>query len=318
MLKAMHRDPERRYPTAAALAQDIQNYLEGRPVQARPDTWAYRSGKFLRRNVWTVTASTLGVLAIVALSVFYAARLSHERDLAERERQAAQNVSEFMMDVFRRANPNETSGDEVSVRDALDAAAARIDRDLPDQPRLRVALMRKMGQSYSGLGLMPEALTLLEKHVELARRQFGDSDPELARALEALAHVLYSMSRFPAAGEAFGEAEEIRRSLGLVHDAEWVRLMHSIATNLREQQRLQEAIVYHQRADAGARALAPPDSATLGNVLQGFAQTYSYGGDYTSAEPYAREALPLLQGAIYEGHDLYGNGLNTLGSVLRR
>jgi serine/threonine-protein kinase len=318
VLKAMHRDPNRRYQTAGALALDIQNYLDGRPVQARPDTWTYRAGKFLGRNGWAVAGIIASMLSISTIIAFYTVRLAEERDLAQRERKAADSVAEFMIDVFRRANPNETQGAEVTVRDALDAAASRIDRDLSGQPQLRLSLMRKMGQSYSGLGLMPEALSLMERHVSLARSHFGETDAELARALEALGHVHYSMSKYAAAEQAFGEAELIRIRLGLEHDAEWARLLHSIATNLRSQQRFEESIAYHRRAEASARALPVADSATLGNVLQGFAATYAESGDYTKSERYAREALPLVDGATHEGHDLYANALNTLGAVLRR
>jgi eukaryotic-like serine/threonine-protein kinase len=318
VLKAMHRDPNRRYGTAAALALDIQNYLDGRPVQARPDTWTYRARKFLLRNGWAVAGIAASVLMISTIIAFYTVRLAEERNLAQRERKAADSVAEFMIDVFRRANPNETRGAAVTVRDALDAAASRIDRDLIHQPRLRLSLMRKMGQSYSGLGMMPEALGLMERQVSLARSQFGETDAEIARALEALGHVHFSMSKYAAAEQAFGEAELIRIRLGLERDAEWARLLHSIATNLRAQQRFAESITYHQRAEASARALPASESATLGNVLQGFAATYGESGDYTKAERYAREALPLVEGATHEGHDLYANALNTLGTVLRR
>lgn len=318
VLKAMHRDPNRRYPSAAALAADIQNYLDGRPVQARPDTFTYRARKFLRRNAWAVAGIAASVAMIVTLISFYTVRLSEERDIAQRERKAADTVAEFMIDVFRRANPNETRGAEVTARDALDAAAIRIDRDLSNEPRLRLALMRKMGQSYSGLGLMPEALSLMERQVSVARSLFGETDVELARALEALGHVHHSMSKFTLAEQAFGEAELIRIRLGLEHDAEWVRLLHAIAINLRAEQRFEDAIKYHLRAETGARALPESEHATLGNVLQGLAFTYGESGDYVPAERYAREALPLLEGAVYEGHDLYGNGLNTLAHILRR
>ena len=318
VLKAMHRDPNRRYQTAAALSLDIQNYLDGRPVEARPDTWTYRAGKFLVRNGWAVAGVTVSVLMIVTIIAFYTVRLAEERDLAQSERKAADSVAEFMIDVFRRANPNERRGAEVTVRDALDAAASRIDRELINQPRLRLSLMRNMGQSYSGLGLMPEALGLMERQVSLARSQFGETDAELARALEALGHVQHSMSKYAAAEQAFGEAELIRMRLGLEHDAEWARLLHSIATNLRAEQRFEESIAYHRRAEASARALPASESATLGNVLQGFAATYGESGNYVEAERYAREALPLVEGATHEGHDLYANALNTLGTVLRR
>jgi serine/threonine-protein kinase len=318
VLKAMHRDPNRRYPSAAALAADIQNFLNGRPVQARPDTWTYRARKFVRRNIWAVSGAAASVVVIATLVAFYTQRLSEERDIAQRERRAADTVAEFMIDVFRRANPNETRGAEVTARDALDAAAARIDRDLTNEPRLRLALMRKMGQSYSGLGLMPEALGLMERQVSVARSLFGETDVELARALEAVGHVHHSMSKFTLAEQAFGEAELIRIRLDLEHGAEWVRLLHAIASNLRAQQRFEDAIKYHLRAEEGARALPESEHATLGNVLQGLAFTYGESGDYANAERYAREALPLLEGAVFEGHDLYANGLNTLGHILRR
>ncbi|WP_218043003.1 serine/threonine-protein kinase [Steroidobacter gossypii] len=318
VLKAMHREPNRRYETVAALAADIQNYLDGRPVQARPDTWTYRTRKFVRRNAWAVAGAAASVLMITTVIAFYTVRLSQERDMAQRQRKAADTVAEFMIDVFRRANPNETRGAEVSARDALDAAASRIDRDLVNEPRLRLTLLRKMGQSYSGLGLMPEALGLMERQVSLARTEFGETDVELARALEALGHIHHSMSKFTLAEHAFGEAELIRMRLGLEYDAEWARLLHSIASNLRAQQRFEDAIRYHMRAEAGARSLPESERATLGNVLQGLAFTYGESGNYEEAERYAREALPLLEGAIHEGHDLYANGLNTLANILRR
>jgi tetratricopeptide (TPR) repeat protein len=265
-----------------------------------------------------VAGTAASVLTIATVVAFYTVELSRERDIAQRERKAADAVAEFMLDVFRRANPNETRGAEVTARDLLDAAAARIDRDLINQPRLRLSLMRKMGQSYSGLGLMPEAVGLMERQVSVARAEFGETHVELARALEALGHVHYSSSRFPLAEQAFGEAELIRVRLGLEHDAEWAQLLHSIASNLRAQQRLEDAIKYHLRAEAAARHLPDSQRSTLGNVLQGFAFTLGESGQYERAERYAREALPLLEGAVHEGQDLYAVGLNTLANILRR
>ena len=278
VLKAMHCDPSRRYQTATGLAADIQNYLDGRPVRARPDTWAYRARKFVRRNAWAVAGSTASMLMIATVVALYTGARSRERDSAQRERKAADTVAEFMLDVYRRANPNETRGAEVTARDLLDVAAARIDRDLVNEPRLRLSLMRKMGQSYSGLGLMPEALGLMERQVSVARAEFGETDVELARALEALGHVHHSMSRFPLAEQAFGEAELIRVRLGLEQDEEWAQLLHSIASNLRAQQRFEDAIKYHRRAEAAARELPESQQATLGNVLQGFAFTLGESG----------------------------------------
>lgn len=318
VLKAMHPEPGRRYPSALALAEDLQNFLEGRPIEARPDTFFYRAGKFIRRNALATGAAAVSLVAIISLVAFYTQRLATERDVAERERQRATHVAEFMIDVFRRANPNVSGGDEVTVRAALDAAASRIETDLAGLPQIRVTLMRHMGQSYSGIGSWTEAKDLLERTVAAARENLGDDDVELIRALEALGHVEYNMSRNDEAASHFAEAEAIRVATGLDRNAGAARLQHSIASVLRAQQKYTEALEVHRKAESLARALNPQDPAVLGHVLQGFAYTYMDAGDFAAAERYARESLPLLRGVIYEGYDLYANSLFAYANVLRR
>jgi serine/threonine-protein kinase len=136
VLRAMHREPERRYPSAAALAEDVQRYLDDLPVEARPDAWSYRIGKFARRNAVALTATSVVVVSIVALVAFYTVRLTAERDVAERERAVSAAVSQFMRDVFRVASPSAARGNTVTVREVLDAAVKRIDTDLHTEPRL--------------------------------------------------------------------------------------------------------------------------------------------------------------------------------------
>jgi eukaryotic-like serine/threonine-protein kinase len=318
VMKAMHRDPERRYSSAAALAQDIQNYLDGLPVRARPDTWIYRTSKFLRRNTVEVAGAATGAVLIATVLVFYTISMAAERDTAKRERQTASAVAEFMMDVFRRANPNESRGNTVTVREALDAAARRIDTDLSNQPRLRLTLMRHMTQAYNGLGLWPQARDMMESAVAQERSAFGNRGVELARSLETLGHVYHNMSRFDAAASAFDEAMSIRKALGIDEQREAVTLLSAIAGNFRSRQQFAEAIEHHRRAEALARALSPRNDAVLGQVLQAFAMTYAEAGDQQNAERYARAALPLTRGLVVEGYDIHANVLSTLGTTLQR
>ncbi|MEP7244595.1 MAG: serine/threonine-protein kinase [Gammaproteobacteria bacterium] len=330
VLKAMHRDPQRRYASAAALAQDIQNYLDGRPVEARPDTWLYRTRKLLGRHAVTAAAATFVALLIATLVTFYTVRLAAQRDAAERERQTAANVSDFMMDVFRRANPNELANEipdgipktppsrTPTVRDALDAAARRIDHDLADQPRLRLTLMRNMSQAYNGLGSWAESRALMEKAVDQERALFGEHNIELARADETLGTIYNNSDQFDAAGAAYTEAWRIRTALGADQDAEGIELLSLVATNLRSRQRFAEALEQHRHAETLARALKPPAPRVLGTILQAYATTLSESGDQHNAERYAREAMPLLRGVINDGHDLYANTLATLATALRR
>jgi tetratricopeptide (TPR) repeat protein len=318
VLKAMHRDPQRRYVSAAALAQDIQDYLDGKPVQARPDTWAYRTGKFLRRHPVAVTGTAAAVGIIIAVVGFYTQRLANERDIAERERATAAQVSDFMLDVFRLANPQVTGGAAITVREALDTATSRIERDLADQPRLRLTLMRQMALSYVGIGQWQKASDLLTRAIEQERATFGGQHLELARSLAARGHAHHALGEFADAASDFEQAEKIRAALKLPADSEAITLASSVGANLRAQQRYEQALVRLRGAEQLARALTPPQPQTLGQVLQATAQTLFDAGDYEGAERYAREGLTMLDGVVFEGNDLYANALSTLANAVSR
>lgn len=95
VLMAMRREPERRYGSVDELRQDIERYLEGRPVLARDDTFAYIAGKFLQRHRVSVAAAALVLASVVGGSVIAvreAGIAAHQRDIAERERDSARRA----------------------------------------------------------------------------------------------------------------------------------------------------------------------------------------------------------------------------------
>jgi eukaryotic-like serine/threonine-protein kinase len=318
VLRAMHRVPERRYPSAAALAEDVQRYLDDRPVEARPDAWTYRIGKFARRNTAALAATSVVLVSIVALVAFYTARLTAERDVAERERAVSASVSQFMREVFRVASPSAARGNSVTVREVLDAAVKRIDTDLHTEPRLRTQLLVSMGQAYNGLGLWDQASQLLERAVEQERKSFGDSHMELAEALTALATANHNANRFDVGLEQYREALKIREALGRTRDADAAALLNSIAGSFRAQQHFDQSLGYSGRAEAIARALDPAQPRVLGQVLQGYAMTYLLIGEHARAERLARDSLALLHDAVNDDYDAYATSVYALAESLRR
>ncbi|HKQ13526.1 MAG TPA: serine/threonine-protein kinase [Steroidobacteraceae bacterium] len=318
VLRAMHREPERRYPSAAALAEDVQRYLDDRPVEARPDAWTYRIGKFARRNTAALAATSVVLVSIVALVTFYTARLTAERDVAERERAVSASVSQFMREVFRVASPSAARGNSVTVREVLDAAVKRIDTDLHTEPRLRTQLLVSMGQAYNGLGLWDQASQLLERAVAQERQSFGNSHMELAEALTALATANHNANRFDIGLAQYQEALKIREGLGRMHDADAAKLLNAMAGSFRAQQRFDQSLEYSKRAEAIARALDPAQPRVLGEALQGFAMTYLLIGEHARSERLARESLDLLRDAINDNYDLYATSIYALAESLRR
>src|SRR6202040_848634 len=93
-LKALEADPARRYESVRAMAADLENFLAGRPVTARPQTALYRGRKFLRRRWLPVSAAAVFVSGLAAAAAIdaYQARVAREEALK------AEKVNEFLND----------------------------------------------------------------------------------------------------------------------------------------------------------------------------------------------------------------------------
>jgi serine/threonine protein kinase len=136
VLKALRKEPAKRYASVEQFSEDVRRYLEGRPVLARSDTFGYRWGKFLRRNWAAVTAAALLAIALAAgavVSAWYAREAGRERALAQSQFVTAQEAavhqqSELMGALFELGKLQASRGDLASAlatyRRALDAARA--------------------------------------------------------------------------------------------------------------------------------------------------------------------------------------------------
>src|SRR5690606_22804569 len=103
LLKALAKEPERRYGSAAALADDLRRHRDGQPVVARPDTFGYRAATFVRRHRVGVGAAALVFLLLLGFSVVTAsqsARIRAQAVAVERERDRAEEVLGFVLGLF--------------------------------------------------------------------------------------------------------------------------------------------------------------------------------------------------------------------------
>jgi eukaryotic-like serine/threonine-protein kinase len=196
VLMAMRKEPERRYGSAEQMASDIQRFLEGKPVIARRDTVSYRTSKFVRRHWLPVSAVAAATFMIVAFSITtylqsvrIAAerdRAAHQRELAEHERARAEEVSSFLVNLFKLSDPGENRGNQVTARELLDSGAKRLQVGLQDQPATKAALLSTVGTVYDSLGQYQDALPLLDESLKLQAqsqdRSRVDTLLELGRA----------------------------------------------------------------------------------------------------------------------------------------
>src|ERR1700680_2120610 len=199
---AMRKEPDRRYPSVEALADDLSRHLLGQPVRARQGDWRYNAAKFLRRHllaVAVVTAAFLG-LALFAGAMFWDNhRIELARDATAEERDRAQQVSAFMVDVFSKADPFNAQGISSAAQELLDRGAEKIKGNANLQPEVRAQLLESIGLAYRRQGLYERAIPLFEQAVVIRRSANPTDRRNLAAALANLAQALTDAGSFGSA-----------------------------------------------------------------------------------------------------------------------
>src|SRR5262249_27561154 len=138
--KALKKNPEERYLSVTALADDLDRYLRHEPVAARPDTVLYRAAKFVRRNRLAVTLASLVLFASAAGvvgTVIQARRADRERVLAQRRFSEVRQLANRLFDIDAQVKylPGSVKTRQFIIDTSLDylgklAADARTDPDL--------------------------------------------------------------------------------------------------------------------------------------------------------------------------------------------
>jgi eukaryotic-like serine/threonine-protein kinase len=201
VLKALKKKPEERYLTANAVGDDIERYLDGRPVHAQPDRWAYRVSKFAWRHRVMVSAAAAVFMAIVlgAGVALWQARVARE------QKAAADDVKDFIASIFRDSDPYSNDGKTLSVTDLLMQARDKVDHLDPSRTELRVELLNLISDSLFAFEAQESAESVARQAVSEADRLPPDH-PQALRAHLQLAMVY----------QYRGHSEEMKKELDRV------------------------------------------------------------------------------------------------------
>ncbi len=167
VMMAIRKEPEQRYRTVTELSDDIDAYLEGRPVRAHGRSRGYRLRKFAGRHRTAVALASLVVLSVIAggaATTRATWRAQAEAARAVHEAGKAGAINQFLQQMLASADPFRMGGD-VTVRDALDRAAASIDTSFRAQPEIRAGIWSTIGQTYANLGAVPESRRYLDSAI---------------------------------------------------------------------------------------------------------------------------------------------------------
>ena len=302
VLKALRKEPERRYLSAAQLGEDIERYLTGHPVLARPDSVGYRVHRFVARNrALVVGGVTLTVLlaGVGVTETIQARRIAEERDRTERERIAADDVVGILTRLFERGDPDKyPGGDTLRVSGLLDEAERQVD-SLGDDPARQGRLWAAIGRMRTAQGDYPRALDLLGKAYTRQLELAGSDDADAARIHHELALTVSIYHGERAARPMLDSSlAELRRLLG--DEAEEVRTAFSdllIATTDSTQVHdlLAQLLALERRAPSR-------DPVAMADRLDARGGEQFNSSHYAEAAELYRGSLALLQGKLPPDH----------------
>ena len=202
ILRALAARPERRYPTAAELGNDLQRYLDGEPIRARPDSSWYRMHKFAARHR---TAVAIAASAVIALIIGLLVALAQARR-ANFERDRALAARDFLLGMVQSANPYQAPNPSLRIDLMLENAASSLVGQFPDDPEMEAQLLQQFGRSLMILERTPAAADALERAQKLLAGRVPDTHPVLLETRGRLTD-LYRLRREFARARALAESQ---------------------------------------------------------------------------------------------------------------
>ena len=320
VLKAMDPERERRYPSAHALANDLRRFLDDRPVTARPPSTAYRATKFLRRHWLPVAAITavVGALAIGAVvATGQAIRASQAEDHARQEAANAQEVSDFLVGLFRDPDPSRAQGEELSARDLLARGVERLELAPPEDAQVQANLLSTIGDTYVALGDLDDAESLFTR-AESALRAEAAVDPlALARVLHLRGERALLAGDFEVARSAHEEALALRTTAGA--DDGGIADSHNALGSLALRLGASETAAEHfeQGLELRRRQLGD-DHLDVAKAANNLGIVYYMTGRYDEARRRIEESLAAKERQIEGDHPTLSAAMTNLGLIASR
>jgi eukaryotic-like serine/threonine-protein kinase len=353
-LTAMHKEATHRYRSVEALVRDLDHYLGGEPLEARPDTLRYRAGKFIGRNRQAVLAGTLAALTVIALVVFFTVRLAGARNAALAQAARAQRIQGFMLNLFNAGDKEAGPSDSLRVVSLLDRGIQEA-RALDREPAVQADLYQTLGGIYEKLGKFDQADTLLRAALDQRRALGGtasadavESELELgllrsdqAKLNEAerlvrdgldkakrlrprddglVARSMLALGQVLEARGSFASAIAVLEgALALQPSAasrDQAAILDELATNYLDTGRYDKATALYQRALTMRTQLLGAHHPSVAADLLNLAGVQQELQYYGETERLAREALAINQGYYGNDHPVIATNLTVLGRAL--
>ena len=312
-LTAMHKEPQRRYRSVEALIRDIDHYLNGEPLEARPDSMRYRVGKFIGRNQRAVATAAAVFIVVVSLVVFFTVRLAKARNAALAEAARTQRIQSFMMNLFEGGDESTGPSDDMKVTTLVDRGAQEA-RALDAEPAVQAELYQTLGSIYQNLGKLDQADKLISASLDQRKKLFGEESAEVAETLAQLALVRDAQAQLDDAEKLARQALEMsKRHLPRDHPLV-AKTTSSLGKILEDRGEYDKAIPVLEEAVRLQTGPGAP-TAELSGSLSELANCHFYAGHYDISNSLNLRALSIDRELYGEHHPHIADDLINLGAI---
>jgi serine/threonine-protein kinase len=317
VLTAIEKDPQRRYGSARRLAEDLRRFLEGRPIEARPPSAAYRLGRFARRHRAALVTAALVLVALGlggSAAVWQARRAEMEGSRADTEADRARQVTALVTEIFRLGDPTLTQGDTLGMRQLLSESRTQVEESLTGDPILQATLFLELGRVYANLGSLEEA-TRLSRDVLSLREEFEHGTLAYGEALGFAGLVDRQAGRSVEAIRNLEAALALYDDVGAPEDEDRATLLVALGWELRSDQQYERAEALFREAMAIHTSDPGGASPAVAGSMFGLASTLHDQGAFDEAENMFRSAIEM--GGTDRPNAVAAAALSNLGMIRR-
>jgi serine/threonine-protein kinase len=287
--KALAEDATVRYPDAAALGEDLQRFLDARPVQAHPPSGWYRARKFVRRHRGGVAITvllTLGMLVSLGVALWQA-------HAARQQTQRAQEVQDFIESLFAPVEQGQALTLAPTVTELVERGVTRLAQTYPEDSLVRADLLALFARIQLARGEFARGRNLAADAERATLTTYGEHDPRSMDAGYVHGEILRRLGEYDAALTVFENWRE-RMAAADAHGLDHARLLDAISAIHMERGMPGQQAIALKHAALRERERDPRVTETdLATGYNNLGWSYQYSGAFDDALTWYAKALTI-------------------------
>lgn len=310
-MTAMHKDLARRYRSTEALIRDLDHFLHAEPLESRPDTFAYRTGKFMRRNAKVVVASAAITALVIGMAVVFTVRLASARNAALEQAARTQRIQQFMLNLFDGGDPAAGPSEDLRVTAVIDRGVQAAE-SLSAEPAVQAELYGTLGGVYRNLGKLDQADTLLQRALD-QNQKLGAAKLDTAKSLVALGILRMDQAKLDDAERLVRQGLDVLKRDLPPRDPAVIRATVALGKVLEARGSYTQAIGVMQES-VGLQEKIGSLTPEFADSLAELANNHFYAGHYDISDSLNQRVLEMYRRIYGETHPKVAEVLINLGA----